>query len=200
MEKSNNSPKCQKQTIPMEGITRFPDRLNIAMQGMTNVELASKTGLTEATIRNYRKGKSYPPLDKLKELADACNSPLEWLATGINIESKSQCVEIDFESEIRELAVWLSIEEKLALIGFIRREGVNSLLKLITSSHVSPPGEQLDEMLDKLPLRATLKQAIKLALAGDESLDQEILRRIEEKKNTDETGQLNQEGDHQKVG
>lgn len=82
MEKSDNSPEMQKQIIPMEGLIRFPERLNLAMKGMTNVELAGKTGLTEATIRNYRKGKSYPPLDKLKELADACNCPLGWLATG----------------------------------------------------------------------------------------------------------------------
>lgn len=202
MEKSINSPKMTKQIIPMEGIVRFPERLNLVMEGMTNVELAAKTGLTEATIRNYRKGKSYPTLDKLKELAEACKCPLDWLATGNLNKNEIRENEIDFESEVKELAVWLSNEEKVALISFIRREGINSLLRIAGSAQATNSGS-IDDLIENLPVRDTLKQAIKEAAKGDEHLDKEILRRIENRKNSLEAGQqsLDQpELEHKKIG
>lgn len=180
MEKSDNSPEMQKQIIPMEGLIRFPERLNLAMKGMTNVELAGKTGLTEATIRNYRKGKSYPPLDKLKELADACNCPLGWLATGGASNADIRQNEIDFDGEIRELATWLSNEEKVALISFIRREGINTLLRLTKINQTLVSNHTIEEQIDNLPIRPLLKQAIKIGLANDGDYDREIFRLLEE--------------------
>ncbi|HCT6817390.1 TPA: helix-turn-helix transcriptional regulator [Morganella morganii] len=180
MEKSDNSPEMQKQIIPMEGLIRFPERLNLAMKGMTNVELAGKTGLTEATIRNYRKGKSYPPLDKLKELADACNCPLGWLATGGVSNADIRQNEIDFDGEIRELATWLSNEEKVALISFIRREGINTLLRLTKINQTFVSNHTIEEQIDNLPIRPLLKQAIKIGLANDGDYDREIFRLLEE--------------------
>lgn len=180
MEKSDNSPEMQKQIIPMEGLIRFPERLNLAMKGMTNVELAGKTGLTEATIRNYRKGKSYPPLDKLKELADACNCPLGWLATGEASNADTRQNEINFDGEIRELATWLSNEEKVALISFIRREGINTLLRLTKINQTLVSNHTIEEQIDNLPIRPLLKQAIKIGLANDGDYDREILYFLEE--------------------
>ncbi|CAG9412389.1 MULTISPECIES: helix-turn-helix domain-containing protein [Providencia] len=180
MEKSNNSPKAQKQIIPMEGLIRFPDRLNLVMEGMTNVELASKTGLTEATIRNYRKGKSYPTLDKLKELAEACNCPLDWLATGSLNQNEIRKNEIDFESEFKDIFAWLSSEEKIMLISFIRREGINSLLRLTKSNLSTVTHNSIDEQIDNLPIRPLLKKAIKIGLANNGEYDKEILHVLEE--------------------
>ncbi len=80
-----------------------------------------------------------------------------------------------------------------ALIRAIHRKGVEGLLNKESNTTI-------EDMIDSLNIRATLKQAIKEAAKGDETLDQEILRRIEEKKNTDNAGQLNQEESHQKVG
>ncbi|HHV7359425.1 TPA: helix-turn-helix domain-containing protein [Morganella morganii] len=190
MEKSDNSLEMQKQIIPMEGLIRFPDRLNLAMNGMTNVELASKTGLTEATIRNYRKGKSYPPLDKLKELADACNCPLEWLATGSLSDNKIRHDEINFDGEIRELATWLSNEEKVALISFIRREGINSLLRLTKTNQEIVPNRTIEEQIDSLPIRPLLKQAIKIGLANGGEHDREILCLLEKIKSSSQSDNL----------
>lgn len=180
MEKSDNSPKIQKQIIPMEGLIRFPERLSLVMKGMTNVELAAKTGLTEATIRNYRKGKSYPPLDKLKELADACNCPLDWLATGSVSDNEIRQSEIDFDGEIRELATWLSNEEKAALISFIRREGINTLLRLTKVNETLTHDYTIEEQIDNLPIRPLLRQAIKIGLANNGDYDREILHVLEE--------------------
>lgn len=132
----------------------------------------------------------------------ACKCPLDWLATGNLNKNEIRENEIDFELEVKELAVWLSNEEKVALISFIRREGINSLLRIAGSAQATNSGS-IDDLIENLPVRDTLKQAIKEAAKGDEHLDKEILRRIENRKNSLEAGQqsLDQpELEHKKIG
>ena len=62
-------------------MTTFQARLQEALDnsGMKPVELAKKSGLTEATISHYRKGLYKPKNQKLYALADALNVNAGWL-------------------------------------------------------------------------------------------------------------------------
>ena len=59
MDKAEKTVSSAERFIDMEGINRFSERLAMAMGNMTNVELATLCGLSEATVRNYRKGKNF---------------------------------------------------------------------------------------------------------------------------------------------
>lgn len=181
MEKTEKTASTSDRFIGMEGINRFPERLAIAMNGMNNVELANLCGLSEATVRNYKKGKNYPPLDKMQLIAEACGCSLEWLATGRasgekNFDSEINC---DIESVIKQTLSVLSAEEKDLISRYIRREGASNLVRLVAmnTSTISP--NAVESIIDALPLRPVLKNAIKIGLAGSEATDQEILRFIE---------------------
>ncbi|EBK0106043.1 helix-turn-helix domain-containing protein [Salmonella enterica] len=102
MEKTEKTTSTPDQFINMEGINRFPERLIVAMGGMTNVELGGLCGLSEATVRNYRKGKNYPPLDKLQLIAEACGCSVEWLVTGRTDDGKKCDSEKKYDSQLRE--------------------------------------------------------------------------------------------------
>ncbi|HAE4965212.1 TPA_asm: helix-turn-helix transcriptional regulator [Salmonella enterica subsp. salamae serovar 18:z10:z6] len=181
MEKTEKTASAADRFIGIEGINRFSERLTIAMGGMTNVELADLCGLSEATVRNYRKGKNYPPLDKIPLIAQACGCSLEWLVTGRNDEEKKTENEIncEFEVVISQTLSALSVEEKELVLRFIRREGTNNLVRLaaMNTSTISP--DAVESIIDVLPLRPVLKNAIKIGLAGSEATDKEILCFIE---------------------
>lgn len=38
--------------------------------------------MSESAVRSYLKGKSYPGIDKIQAISEACNAPLVWLITG----------------------------------------------------------------------------------------------------------------------
>lgn len=94
------------------------------------------------------------------------------------------------------------------LFNIMTTEQVNQLIRIITTKGIDGILESksnicdynLDQALNALKIRPTLQQVIRLALAGDESIDREILHRIEEKKNTNVSGGLNQDANHSKVG
>lgn len=94
------------------------------------------------------------------------------------------------------------------LFNIMTTEQVNQLIKIITTKGIDGILESnnnicehnLDRALNILKIRPTLQQVIRLALAGDESIDREILRRIEEKKNTDVSGQVSQNESRNKAG
>ncbi len=103
------------------------------------------------------------------------NVSVEWLATGKAVDNKQETYSLDADAT---RSAWLMVLDSLnnkdvtALIRAIHRKGIEGLL--------SAAQEPLDieDSIDKLQIRPTLKQAIKIALAGDESTDKEILRRI----------------------
>ncbi|EFB0319317.1 helix-turn-helix domain-containing protein [Salmonella enterica] len=191
MEKTDKTASTSDRFIDMEGINRFPERLSIAMNGMNNVELANLCGLSEATVRNYRKGKNYPPLDKIQLIAEACGCSLEWLATGrSNVDIKCDIeINCDIESVITQTLSVLSAEEKDLISRYIRREGASNLVRLaaMNTSTISP--NAVESIIDALPLRPVLKNAIKIGMAGSEATDQEILRFIEGHNASDSTTQ-----------
>lgn len=71
---------------------RFALRLEEAMSGETNLSFAQKCGISEATIRKYKKGETTPNLEILEAIANAAKVDLNWLATGK--EATRQLVEV----------------------------------------------------------------------------------------------------------
>ncbi|ECH1487632.1 helix-turn-helix transcriptional regulator, partial [Salmonella enterica subsp. enterica] len=81
MEKNADTEKCTERTFNVTTIERFSERLKEAMRGMSNHEIARRSGLSEAAIRKYVKGESYPTIDNAAKVADACGVSLSWLLT-----------------------------------------------------------------------------------------------------------------------
>lgn len=81
-EKSDDKSKIRDRIISTTPIIQFGDRLKEAMNGMTNVELAKRTGMSEATIRKYIAGKILPAIDSVAIVAEACGVSFSWLAFG----------------------------------------------------------------------------------------------------------------------
>lgn len=188
-EKTDDKGKNRDRIIGHGTINRFGERLKVAMKGMSNAELARRSGMSETTIRKYLQGKIYPALDSLAIVADACEVSLTWLATGkqereqkaentIIRDDAKQKFDMDIEVLIH-LLNRLKKEERDLVFNFISREGVNNLVRLaaMNTSTISP--DAVESIIDVLPLRPVLKNAIKIGLAGSEATDQEILRFIE---------------------
>ncbi|OBU12197.1 transcriptional regulator [Morganella psychrotolerans] len=179
----------------------FKDRLKLLI-GERSIRTAAKDwGLSFSTLNNYLTKSTDPALSTVKSIAIQEGVSLDWLVNGMefSIEAKENANLHDKKELItvsNAIFGMMTTQQLSQLIMAITKKGVDGLLE----SAFAGIDYNKDHSIDSLQIRPTLKQAIKLAMAGDESLDQEILRRIEEKKNTDETGQLNQEGDHQKVG
>ncbi|APF70685.1 XRE family transcriptional regulator [Vibrio cholerae] len=66
----------------IKGIMRFPERLKEAIGDISIRSFAKKCGLSEAVVRNYLGGKTFPSLDKLALISEISNKPLEWLCSG----------------------------------------------------------------------------------------------------------------------
>lgn len=64
------------------GIVDFKERLQMAMNGLSGNAFAKQVGMSEAVIRDYLAGRTYPSLNRAAIIADKCNVPLEWLITG----------------------------------------------------------------------------------------------------------------------
>ncbi|OCG27024.1 hypothetical protein A9G11_00445 [Gilliamella sp. wkB108] len=64
------------------GVIDFKNRLTLVLEGMSGNAFAKKVGMSEAVIRDYLSGKTYPSLNRLAIIALKCDVPIEWLATG----------------------------------------------------------------------------------------------------------------------
>lgn len=65
-----------------EQIGRFPERLEQAMRGRSAREFARASGISDASVRDYLRGDSYPSLDRLDAIAAAAGVSAKWLAVG----------------------------------------------------------------------------------------------------------------------
>ncbi|OCG16076.1 hypothetical protein A9G09_03740 [Gilliamella sp. wkB292] len=64
------------------GVINFKNRLTLVLEGLSGNAFAKKVGMSEAVIRDYLSGKTYPSLNRLAIIAHKCEVPIEWLATG----------------------------------------------------------------------------------------------------------------------
>ncbi|HEI8512200.1 helix-turn-helix domain-containing protein [Morganella morganii] len=202
MQKKEEGKKSKFVSIESTTKETFKDRL-IKLIGKRSVRKASEDwGLPYSTLNNYLTRNTLPTLNVVMDISSIEKVSIDWLAYGGSVRpsASEDSIADAQDSEMNKIRnKWLMVLESIdiadaeSLIRTIHRKGIEGILT--TTSHLDT-----EDTIDSLNIRPTLKQAIKLAMAGDESLDQEILRRIEEKKNTDETGHLSQEEDHQKVG
>ncbi len=86
-EKADDKKNEAKQFFRNDIKNRFAERLEEAMAGEANLSFAQKCGISEATIRKYKKGETTPNLEILDAIATAANVDLTWLATGNTIEN-----------------------------------------------------------------------------------------------------------------
>lgn len=59
----------------------FSNRLKVALskKNMKQTDLASAVGVSTANISNYMRGKAFPPIDTLVEIAKELDTSLDWL-------------------------------------------------------------------------------------------------------------------------
>ena len=96
-------------------MTVFAKRLNqaLALRGMTAAELSRKTGLGEATISNYRKGRYVPKNDKMFLICSALNVSASWLL-GYDVNPEKS------DAAITELFERLPDDQQRQVLDYIR--------------------------------------------------------------------------------
>ncbi|OCG31849.1 hypothetical protein A9G34_07695 [Gilliamella sp. Choc4-2] len=70
------------RTLTETGVINFKNRLTLVLEGLSGNAFAKKVGMSEAVIRDYLSGKTYPSLNRLAIIAQKCDVPIEWLVTG----------------------------------------------------------------------------------------------------------------------
>lgn len=178
-EKTAGNGKDRDQFFVRHGINRFPDRLKEAMKAAgipSNNQLAKSTELSEATIRKYLKGETYPTLDRLALLADACGCSLSWLASGdgdteCGMINKTENLEYNNEpraSEIENVLSYLTNEQRVKFLKVIYTKGVTAILSLddaFDSQFLALPDSEKERLL-------ALHEAKKGAPEGSEVTEQ----------------------------
>lgn len=198
MEKSEKTNETQKRIIQNDGIIRFKERLEKSMGRMTNVELARLCGISETAVRTYLKGKSLPTIDKAAAIAEACNVDLTWLITGAEpVIPSSEIVKINESNnnksmnEIQSMLNDLSKGEIEIIKNFLIREGINGLLRVLACKTLVIDDRSIEAIVNALPLRPVLKNAIKIGLQNNGEFDREILRFLEGIESTSQKDELN---------
>lgn len=126
MEKYEQGRLLEDRTIASAEIVRFGERLREAMKGMSNVELAKRSGLSEGSIRKYIKGESYPSIDNAALVADACGVSLIWLLCGFEVRENQHNSTSEESDDFRDLLTIfksLSIAERKSLLHLLGRKG-----------------------------------------------------------------------------
>ncbi|WP_051124119.1 MULTISPECIES: helix-turn-helix domain-containing protein [Dickeya] len=129
-EKTDIETINRDRIIVSSGINRFRERLKEAMNGMSNSELARKSGMSETTIRKYLKGDIYPGIDSAAIVAYACNVSLVWLLCGIelNIEEETNSPTRQGAQPSDSILQRLSAEQAKMLSDAIIDHGVTGII------------------------------------------------------------------------
>ncbi|CDH04181.1 putative Similar to regulatory protein of Escherichia coli O157:H7 [Xenorhabdus bovienii str. oregonense] len=160
----------------------FKSRL-LTLIGNRSVRAAAiDWGLPYSTLNNYLTKETDPSFKAMLMVAEAEEISLDWLATGDDcsiLRPKDKEEKREDSSVLRH--TWnmvfdaLNPEDINKLLKLIHRKGVEGLL---TMTQTTQARQDVEDVIDGLDIRPTLRQAIKVALAGDEATDKEILRRI----------------------
>ena len=96
---------------------RLLDRLE--EMNLIRADLCRALGISEGTVRNWKKG-VMPAADTALKIADFLNVSLEYLVTGKKDESKKSKIELsDFEKNLLCEAKDLTQEDKVELMAYI---------------------------------------------------------------------------------
>lgn len=115
----------------------------LSKYGVTAYRVAKETGITTATLTNWKQGKYTPKQDKLQKIADYFGVTVEYLMTGKN-EPKEKAPELTSRDE-RDIA-----------------KDLNNIMEKLTSGEAGPAsydGEPLDP-----EAAALLKDELEIAL------------------------------------
>ncbi|MEN1479849.1 helix-turn-helix transcriptional regulator, partial [Pseudomonas aeruginosa] len=74
--------------IPQDGIGYFKIRLKQAISSHSLRGFSKECGLSEATLRSYLSGETFPTLDRLEQIAQAAGTSAMWLAFGTPIPAE----------------------------------------------------------------------------------------------------------------
>jgi len=74
--------QSEKHPFPLERIGCFKERLKEVKSTQTLRGFSSKCGISEATLRSYLAGETYPTLDRLMQIAAGAQVDPTWLAFG----------------------------------------------------------------------------------------------------------------------
>ncbi|EKE1131713.1 helix-turn-helix transcriptional regulator [Salmonella enterica] len=120
-----------------EEINRFGKRLEEAMGGESKTAFAKKCGVSDTVIGKYLRGESYPSINKLPAIANACGKSMNWLIIGRD-DAQGSVNETDTNSQVTvedELTNWwlmifksLTDSERKKAINLFQRHGISALL------------------------------------------------------------------------
>lgn len=131
MDKTVLSLKDRERFISMPGINRFAERLKIAMDGLSNVALASSCDISESAVRSYLKGRSYPSIDKIQAIAEACDAPLIWLITGEEVAEKNDSSVLFDDKQMGGVLNLMTKEQRRQLMVAIIEHGISGILNAL---------------------------------------------------------------------
>lgn len=97
-EQEDNTGKSAIHSLPNQSIKCFPERLRETIGDTSIRTFAKKCSVSEAVVRNYLAGKTFPSLDKLALMAEVGGKSLDWLCAGTN-EDTSLVDSDDFSKE-----------------------------------------------------------------------------------------------------
>lgn len=132
-------------TILSGGINRFGERLKAAIGKESVNSFAKRCGISEATIRKYMSGNTYPGIDKMHSLSESTGKSISWLISG----DEEEFVKRDEENESELLKWWgiifesLKTEEKQLIISQYQRHGVNALFSDVLTTKTQSEKEIL---------------------------------------------------------
>jgi len=81
-ETDTNGHNEEKRPFPSDGIGRFKERLRESISSHSLRGFSRLCGLSEATLRSYLSGGTFPTLDRLALISSAAGVEPEWLAFG----------------------------------------------------------------------------------------------------------------------
>lgn len=160
----------------------------------------SDWGLPYSTINNYFEKGTTPGLNVVATIAKLENVSLEWLVYGENksnpiIEEKVPTEDVNRPntSIVDEILRRATPEDRERLIDMLCCIGIKGVLERLQqpTRQATQADSDLDEQenaIRSLNIRESLKDAICMALAGNEETDKEILRRIESRVRTGSPG------------
>ena len=90
--------------------------------GLSQEELASRLGLTQAAFSNYELGKRRLYLKNIEQIAKELNKPLNYFMedTSIEIDSKREVPQDETITEINKLLLGLPMTERKYILEYIQ--------------------------------------------------------------------------------
>ncbi|EEV6991235.1 helix-turn-helix domain-containing protein [Escherichia coli] len=174
------------------GKESFRERLVKLIGGRSVRTAASDWGIPPSTLNNYIHKGTEPSFKIACLISDKEQVSLNWLAYGEELTATANSLSNqtaqpspDITNELaNELLKRASTEDKELLINAICDMGIKGILKRLQqptrqAKQAANTLEEQENAIQSLNIRKSLKDAIRVALHGNEDTDREILRIVE---------------------